>query len=65
MLSLAHVVLVGSFGALLFWLVGGYGARAVSRKTPIYFMEINLFSSIFCESSWCPLVKVTPGIDFK
>ena len=30
-----HIGLVGSFGALL---VGGCGARAVSRKTPIYFM---------------------------
>ena len=24
------------------WLVGGCGARAVSRKTPIYFMKLNL-----------------------
>ena len=32
MLSLAHIGLAGSFGALL---VGGHGAWAVSRKTPI------------------------------
>ena len=30
--------LAGSFGALL---VGGCGVRAVSRKTPIYFMIIG------------------------
>ena len=30
-----YIGLVGSFGALL---VGGCGARAVFRKTPIYFM---------------------------
>ena len=35
MLSWAHIGLAGSFGALL---VGGCGARAISRKTPIYFM---------------------------
>ena len=35
MLSWAHIGLVRSFGALL---VGGCGARAVSRMTPIYFM---------------------------
>ena len=37
MLSLAHMTLRFiwcPFG----WLVGGHGARAVSRKTPIYFM---------------------------
>ena len=35
MLSWAVIGLVGSFGAPL---VGGCGARAVSRKTPIYFI---------------------------
>ena len=35
MLSWAHTGLAGPFGAPL---VGGCGARAVSRKTPIYFM---------------------------
>ena len=35
MLSWAYDVLAGSFGALL---VGGCGARAVSRKTSIYFI---------------------------
>ena len=40
MLSWAHIGLAGSFGALLVgWLVGGFGTRAVSRKTPIYFMS--------------------------
>ena len=41
LLSLAHMALRFiwcPFG----WLVGGYGARAVSRKTPIYFMEMRL-----------------------
>ena len=37
MLSWAHIGLAGSFGALL---IGGCGARAVSRKTPIYFINI-------------------------
>ena len=37
MLSWAHIGLAGSFGAVD-WLVGGCGARAVSRKTPIYFI---------------------------
>ena len=36
MLSWAHIGLAGSFGALL---IGGCGARAVSRKTPIYFIK--------------------------
>ena len=35
MLSWAYDVLAGSFGALF---VGGCGARAVSRKTSIYFI---------------------------
>ena len=45
MLSLAHIGLAGSFGALVVgWLVGGRDARAVSRKIPIYFMySIFLF----------------------
>ena len=34
MLSWAHIGLVSSFG----WLVGGCGARALSRKTPIFFI---------------------------
>ena len=38
MFSWAHIALAGSFGALL---VGGCGARAVSRKTPIYFINIS------------------------
>ena len=37
MLSWAHIGLAGSFGALL---VCGCGALAVSRKTPIYFLEM-------------------------
>ena len=32
-----YICLAGSFSALL---VGGCGARAVSRKTPIYFMQV-------------------------
>ena len=36
-LSWAHIGPAGSFGAPL---VGGFGARAVSRKTPIYFMIV-------------------------
>ena len=36
MVSLAHIGVAGSFGALVGWLV--VVARAVSRKTPIYFM---------------------------
>ena len=36
MLSWAHIGLAGSFGALL---IGGCGARDVSRKTPIYFIK--------------------------
>ena len=40
MLSLAHIGLAGSFGALL---VGACGARAVYRKTPIYFMIIQCY----------------------
>ena len=43
------------------WLVGWW----LWRTYLLYVNEIKLFSSIFCESSWCPLVKVTPGIDFK
>ena len=39
MLSWAHIGLAGSFGALFVgWFVGGCGARAVSRRTPIYFI---------------------------
>ena len=37
MLSWAHIGLAGTFGALL---VGGCGARAVSRKTPIFFILV-------------------------
>ena len=44
MLSWAHIGLAGSLGALL---VGGCGARAVSRKTPIYF--IALLQVINCD----------------
>ena len=37
--SWAQIGLAGSFGALLVgWLGGGCSARAVSRKTPIYFI---------------------------
>ena len=39
MLSLAHIGLAGSFGALL---VFGCSARAVSRNTPIYFIYLNI-----------------------
>ena len=39
--KLAFLSIAGSFGALLVgWLV--VVARAVSRKTPIYFMKLNL-----------------------
>ena len=39
-LNLAFLSIAGSFGALLVgWLV--VVARAVSRKTPIYFIEIH------------------------
>ena len=38
MLSWAHIGLAGSIGALL---VGGCGARALSRKTPIYFIYLE------------------------
>ena len=39
--NLAHIGLADSFGALL---VGGYGARSVSRKRPIYFILDDLVS---------------------
>ena len=39
----AHIGLAGSFGTLL---VGGCGARDVSRKTPIYFI---LFFLQYCD----------------
>ena len=38
MVSLAHIGVAGSFGALVGWLV--VVARAVSCKTPIYFKVI-------------------------
>ena len=34
-----HLFILGQ--ALPAHLVGGYGARAVSRKTPIYFMNLS------------------------
>ena len=42
--KLIHIGLASSFGSLLVgWLVGGCGARAVSRKTPIYLiMKIKM-----------------------
>ena len=43
MLSWAHIGHASSFGALL---VGGCGARAVSRKTPIYFIYVVVELSI-------------------
>ena len=36
MLLLAHIGLTGSFGNPAVWLVGGCGARTVSRKTAFY-----------------------------
>ena len=40
--------LASSFGALLVgWLVGGCGARAVSRKTPIYFIGLPLLNVVY------------------
>ena len=39
MLSWAAIGLAGSYGALL---VGGCGVQAVSHKTPIYFMKLNI-----------------------
>ena len=47
--SWAHKGPAGSFGALL---VGGCGARAVSRKTPIYFIVLPCISRTSCV---CPL----------
>ena len=46
--KLAFLSIAGSFGALLVgWLV--VVARAVSRKTPIYFIDINIqLSSLHC-----------------
>ena len=41
MLSLAHGGLASSFGALL---VGGFGSRAVSRKTLFYFILLIIMS---------------------
>ena len=38
--KIAFLVILGQ--ALLAHLVGGCGARAVSRKTPIYFINIDL-----------------------
>ena len=46
MLSWAHIGLAASFGALL---VGGCGARAVSRRTPIYFINLGSFGDV-CSS---------------
>ena len=56
MLPWVHIGLAGSFGALL---VGGYGARAVCRKTPIYFIILIIvfkgwstwFREMACHSS--------------
>ena len=46
MLSLTHIGPAASFGVLLVsWLVGGCGARAVSCKTPIFF--VNIFFKMF------------------
>ena len=41
MFSWAHIGHAGSFGAPL---VGGCGAQAVSRKTPVYFIDSDLDS---------------------
>ena len=38
MISLAHIGLAGSFGALF---IGSCGALAVLRKTPIYFIYVE------------------------
>ena len=56
MLSWAHIGLAGSLGALL---VGGCGARAVSRKTPIYFIALIV---VIVESK-CQLMTVKILID--
>ena len=34
------------------WVVGGFGARAVSRKTPIYFIYLYIFTRVkrVCQS---------------
>ena len=53
MRSWAYIGLAGSFGALL---VGACGARAVSRKTPIYFMIINQKMLMLTN-----IAKQTPG----
>ena len=44
--KLAFLSIAGSFGALL---VGGCGARAVSRRTPIYFINLGSFGDV-CSS---------------
>ena len=41
--------------------VGGCGARAVSRKTPIYFIDILKQSKIFIESMGLPLLGFCGG----
>ena len=54
--KLTHIGLAGSFGAqLVGWLV--VVARAVSRKTPIYFINIiqMLSSSIIIRKSILPI----------
>ena len=50
-LSWAHRGLDGSFGALL---VSGCGARAVSRKTPIYYIIRLKFVPISCFMTFSP-----------
>ena len=48
-------------------LAGGCGARAVSRKTPIYFIELNIFEYIYIQaevlilSSFCGSVDGSDG----
>ena len=49
----ALIGLAGSFGAPL---VGGCGARAISRKTPIYFMEL-FYRLMAIRSVWLILVN--------
>ena len=36
-------------GRLIWWPVGGCGARAVSRKTPIYFIDKILPAHVSCK----------------
>ena len=57
MLSRAHIGLAGSFGALL---VGGCGTRAVSRKTPFYF----IWKMLACQCRDCLIHRRVPSSEY-